>query len=288
MSPEIIDASIADSSTELEDWWEKNQPPEDLIFDDGEPLESNRHRVNINILCDSLLQAFADRNDFFSGGNMFIYYSREQAKNRDFKGSDFFAVLGIDGSYPRQGWVVWDEDGRYPDVIIELMSPSTAKVDLTVKKALYEKTFKTADYFVYDPFAPNSLQGWHLGADQRYHSLERNERGWLWCETLGYWLGTWEGTIDRERAVWARFYDAEGNLVPLPEEAAQQQAETAQQQAETAQQQAEAAQQQAEAAQQQAETAQQELNATQQVLEAERQRSARLAARLQEMGVELE
>jgi hypothetical protein len=32
-------------------------------------------------------------------------------------------------------------------------------------------------------------------------------------------LGTWEGTIDREIAVWLRFYDRAGNLVPLPEEA---------------------------------------------------------------------
>jgi multidrug efflux pump subunit AcrA (membrane-fusion protein) len=70
-------------------------------------------------------------------------------------------------------------------------------------------------------------------------------------------LGTWQGTIDREEAVWLRFYDQQGNLMPLPEEAAQQQAEVAQQQAEAAQQQAEAAQQQAEAAQQQAEAAQQ-------------------------------
>jgi hypothetical protein len=36
-------------------------------------------------------------------------------------------------------------------------------------------------------------------------------------------LGTWEGTIDREPAVWLRFYDEAGNLVPLPEEAAEQQ-----------------------------------------------------------------
>jgi hypothetical protein len=46
--------------------------------------------------------------------------------------------------------------------------------------------------------------------------------GWLWCETLGYWLGTWQGIIDRETAIWARFYDPEGNLIPLPEEAAQE------------------------------------------------------------------
>ena len=85
MSSEIIEAvssGITENETELKDWWEENQPPTDLIFDDGEPLESNRHRVNINLLCDSLLEAFSDKNDFFTGGNMFIYYSREQVKNK--------------------------------------------------------------------------------------------------------------------------------------------------------------------------------------------------------------
>ncbi|TRT77587.1 MAG: hypothetical protein EWV83_08435 [Microcystis sp. M_OC_Ca_00000000_S217Cul] len=79
-------------------------------------------------------------------------------------------------------------------------------------------------------------------------------------------MGTWEGTIDRETAIWARFYDSEGNLIPLPEEAAQEQAA---------------------AAQEQAAAAQEQLNATQQALEAERQRSQRLAARLREMGIDL-
>jgi flagellar biosynthesis/type III secretory pathway protein FliH len=51
--------------------------------------------------------------------------------------------------------------------------------------------------------------------------------------------------------VWLRLYDEAGNLVLLPEEAAQQQAQSAQQQLEVAQQQAQAAQQQLEAAQQQ-------------------------------------
>ncbi|MBW4573861.1 MAG: hypothetical protein KME08_01100 [Aphanothece sp. CMT-3BRIN-NPC111] len=30
--------------------WEPPMPPTDLIFDDGEPLESNRHRVAMNVL----------------------------------------------------------------------------------------------------------------------------------------------------------------------------------------------------------------------------------------------
>jgi hypothetical protein len=39
-------------------------------------------------------------------------------------------------------------------------------------------------------------------------------------------LTTWEETIDRETAVWLRFYDQAGNLVLLPEEAANARAES--------------------------------------------------------------
>ena len=203
--------------------WEPPMPPTDLIFDDGEPLETNRHRIAMNTLIRSQQQTWRDRNDYFTGGNMFVYYSSQQARNRDFRGPDFFAVLDIDGSYPRQGWVVWDEGGRYPDVIVELMSSSTAEVDTGVKKDLYERVFRTRDYIVFDPFDPNSLAGWRLDENFRYQPIVPNEQGWLWCQTLGFWLGTWEGTIDREPAVWLRFYDEAGNLVPLPEEAAEQQ-----------------------------------------------------------------
>jgi Uma2 family endonuclease len=243
--------------------WEPPMPPEDLIFDDGEPLESNRHRIAMNVLIQSLQQAWSDRNDYFVGGNMFVYYSRTQARNRDFKGPDFFVVLNVEGTRSRQGWVVWDEEGRYPDVIVELMSPSTKNTDLGDKKNLYEKTFKTRDYFVFDPFDSNSLQGWRLDENFRYQPLVFNDRGWLWCETLGFWLGTWEGTIQRETAIWLRFYDREENLVLLPEEAAYQQVEMERQRAEAERQRAEIEHQKA---------------------ETERQRAERLAARLRELG----
>jgi hypothetical protein len=154
---------------------------------------------------------------------MVIYYSTTQVKNRDFRGPDFFVVLDVDGQRDRLGWVVWEEEGRYPDTIIELMSPSTANVDLGLKKHLYDRVFRTQDYFVYNPFEPNSLQGWHHR--DSYQAISPDERGWLWCESLGLWLGTWEGTIDRETLTWLRFYDATGALVLLPEEAEAQRAE---------------------------------------------------------------
>jgi Uma2 family endonuclease len=237
--------------------WEPPPPPSDLIFDDGEPLESNRHRIAMNVLIDSVLQAFPDRENFFAGGNMFVYYSRQQVMNQDFRGPDFFVVLDIDGSRERQGWVVWEEDGRYPDVIVELMSPSTARTDKTIKKDLYEKTFHTLDYFIYDPFDPTSLAGWHLNAHRRYEPIAPNDRGWLWCETLGLWLGIWEGQIRREPPTgtcpWLRFYDRDGNLILLQDEVAliaQQQAEQERLQSEQERQRAKQERQRAEQAEQ--------------------------------------
>jgi Uma2 family endonuclease len=249
-------------STALLDTWYPPEPPTNLIFDDGEPLETNRHRIAMNALIRSVNQALAQRSDFFAGGNMFVYYSREQAMNRDFRGPDFFVALGVDGNRERQGWVVWEEGGRYPDVIVELLSDSTAKMDRGVKKDLYEQIFKAQNYFVFDPFDPSSLQGWRIETG-RYQPLHQNEQGWLWCEALNLWLGTWDGVIDREPVTgtcsWLRFYDPQGNLVPLPEESAQAEVEHERQRAEQEQQRAEQERQRAEQERQRAEQAEDQL-----------------------------
>ncbi len=214
-------------------------PPTELIYDDGEPMESNRHRIAMNTLITSVEQAFINKNDFFVGGNMFIYYSVNQVKNRDFKGPDFFVVLDVENTdISRKAWVVWNENGRYPDLIIELMSPSTAEIDKNQKKEIYQKVFKTREYFIFDPFDPNSLQGWRLNGDFIYQEIPANENNWRFCETLDLWLGNWDGIILREKATWLRFYDKNSNLILLPEEVAKQQILIAQEQKIIAQEQA--------------------------------------------------
>ena len=48
-------------------------------------METERHRHQMNLLIDSLAEAWNDRDDFYVGGNMFVYYSELQAKRNDFR-----------------------------------------------------------------------------------------------------------------------------------------------------------------------------------------------------------
>ena len=228
----------------------------ELPDSDGEPMENEREYFQMSLLLEALDQYWHDRQDFYAGGNMFVYYSAEQAHQilaeeaepgrprRAFRGPDLFVVVGVDGSFRRQKWVVWDEEGRYPDVIFEFLSPSTRRTDQTTKKTLYEQTFKTREYYWYDPYDPREFRGWHLDLDNGYQAMMPDARGWIWSPTLHLWIGRWEGTYRRDQTTWLRFYDPEDRLVLTSREiaeAALQQAEVTKQQAETAEQRAAAA-----------------------------------------------
>ena len=193
--------------------FELPDPPraEDLPEEDGIPLESSWHRSQINLLLELVYGLWPDRRDFVAGGNMFIYYRLPQ---RGYRGPDFFVVKGVDGSYPRQKWIVWLEKDRFPNVIVELASPTTIDEDLGPKRELYERVFETPEYFCLDP-ATATLQGWRLDR-ARYVSIEPDEQGWLWSEQLGVWFGLWDGVYLNEDARWLRLYDSDRRLVPTP------------------------------------------------------------------------
>jgi len=72
-------------------------------------LETNWHRMQMNLLIESVHYHWREREDYFTGGNMFIYFSVEQVRNRDYRGPDFFVVKGVDSSHDRAAWIVWEE-----------------------------------------------------------------------------------------------------------------------------------------------------------------------------------
>src|SRR5688500_5136877 len=157
----------------IEDFHVPNPPPgaAELPYDDGEPMETQRHRDQLNLLIHSLNDAWRDRHDFYAGGDMFVYYSEPQAREAQkrgttrFRGPDVFVVLDTD-QRERLSWVAWEENGKLPDVIIELISPSTEEIDRKDKMDLYARVWRTGAYFLYDPFT-HQLEGYELVPGER-------------------------------------------------------------------------------------------------------------------------
>lgn len=187
-------------------------PPrgEDLPYDDGEPMETLRHRLQMNVLIESLDENRDGSLEFFVSGNQFLYFSETQAKKNDFRGPDVFVVLGR----PQQdvkSWVVWEQDGHLPDVIIELLSPKTEKVDRGEKFRIYRDVMKVARYYLYDPYTFD-LEGYAL-VDGVYQRLEPNADGRLECRPLGLWLGVRDTFRLQHWAPMLRWFDAEGQVL---------------------------------------------------------------------------
>ncbi len=185
-------------------------PPTNL-YSNEPPLESDLHLRQILLLLVSLEWLWQDRTDFFASGNLTVYFSPKQIKSQDFRGPDFFLVLDTE-QRSRKSWTVWEEDGKYPNLIVEILSDSTAKVDRTTKKKLYQNTFRTPEYFWFDP---NTLEfaGFVLVAGE-YETIPANNAGHLWSRQLNLHLGIHETKL--------RFFTAADVLVPTPEEAARE------------------------------------------------------------------
>lgn len=182
-------------------------PPKNL-YSDEPPLETDFHRNQIELLIRLLKYWWQDRPNFYISGNLTVYYNEQQLKQRDFRGPDIFIVLGA-AKRDRRSWAIWEEGGKYPNVVIELLSSATATVDRGKKKELYQGVWRVPNYFWFHPetleFAGFTLVNGH------YEAIEPTETGWLWSEQLELYLGIHDRQL--------RWFTDKGQLIPLPEEA---------------------------------------------------------------------
>jgi Uma2 family endonuclease len=65
---------------------------------------------------------------------------------------DVFLVRGIPREKERDYYLTWEE-GKGPDLVIELTSRSTKEEDLVEKYGLYQDVLKVPEYFLFDPYA---------------------------------------------------------------------------------------------------------------------------------------
>ncbi|WP_437735733.1 Uma2 family endonuclease [Sorangium sp. So ce1335] len=205
------------------------RPPgeDELPHDDGEPMESDRHRKQMLLLIESLDLFWKDRDDVYVSGNMAIYFSELQTMKNDFRGPDVFVVLDT-VRRDRKSWVVWQENGRTPDVVIELLSESTESVDRGEKMRIYAKVLRVPEYFLFDPMKC-VLEGYALDIGARsYRPMASSADGEQVSQQLGLRLGVREGTYLGSQGRWLRWLDAEGRVLPTAEEQARAAEERAQ------------------------------------------------------------
>ena len=206
---------------------------------DGEPMaESDWQYIPLTETVSTLRVWFQDRPDVYVAGDMLVYYRIND--NRTSVAPDVYAVFGASGNHPRDSWIVWRE-GRAPDFVLEIASPSTWQRDVTEKRAIYAD-MGVVEYWRFDPtgecFTPALAAERLVGGEYRPMPLAEDTEGILRChsEILGLDICVLPGLefrlYDPVNGQWLRNHLEEAEARQAAE-AAQAAAEAARQAAET-------------------------------------------------------
>lgn len=176
---------------------------------DGRPMgETDVHRDNMTTLVWTLQTHYAADPNVYVSGNLMMYYV--PGDKRRHLSPDVFVVRGV-AKGRRLYYLVWEE-GKAPDLVIEITSKSTRKEDLDTKFALYRDTLKVPEYILFDPFEEYlkpSLQGYRL-VNGQYVTIPPRE-GRLPSAVMGL-------DLVRSGSELRVFDPGTGRLLPTPDE----------------------------------------------------------------------
>jgi Uma2 family endonuclease len=199
--------------------------------------ETDRHRDLMVDLLHALHEHFRDNPQVYVSGNIFVYYLDENG-DRQSVSPDILVVFGVEKKERR--FYKIEEEGKAPEVVIELTSPSTKVEDLVTKHYIYAN-LGVREYFLFDPYGETTqpaLRGFRLKGGE-YVPIAGDA---LQSEVLGLELKVEEGLL--------RLYNSKTSerlRTPAEAEAARRKAEAARHEAEAARHEAEAARREAEA-----------------------------------------
>ncbi len=190
----------------------------ELPCEDGEGVETNEHYYAANLLALPIQPLIRRERSLHVAVNGFFYFSAEQVRSNDFRGPDILIAMGVEPG-PRPSWVVWEE-GRVPDIIFELTSASTARVDKVDKRHIYGAQLGIPEYYIFDPFS-FELIAYHLEGGGYWRPVKPNAAGRIPSPSTGFELGLWRGHYYMvEERTWLRWYHPDGRLVLTGDERA--------------------------------------------------------------------
>lgn len=114
---------------------------------DGKPMAETDFHIELMMnLRFALKNFFRDAPDVYVGSNLLLYYV--EGNPHKSVAPDVFVVRGV-GNHQRRIYKLWEE-GRPPEVVIEISSRQTWGDDLQRKWQLYQQ-LGVAEYFIFDP-----------------------------------------------------------------------------------------------------------------------------------------
>ena len=263
---------------------------------DGTFVKNFEEHPQTSLLTDSIgpvLQHLHPDGNYAIGQDCGIYWRETDPPEQGAEAPDWFYVPNVPprlAGQVRRSYVFWREytpplialelasgDGSVERDRTPLAVVKEGKVQRPGKFWVYEKIIRIPYYGIYEIVSGN-LDVYHLH-DFSYQRLEPNERGHYPIPLLGVELGVWQGAYQNygqgQDQKWLRWWDLQGNLLL-----------TGREQAELEKYQAEQEKQRAEQEKQRAEQEKQRAEQEKQRAEQAEQRAARLAAKLQAMGID--
>ena len=132
---------------------------------DGKPMGETGVHVDVMLAVLAMLRRHYSGNDRVAVlANMFLYY--KEGDPRKVVCPDVFVTLNVPSNTKRRTFKLWEE-GKGPDLVIEITSKKTRKEDLHKKFDLYRDVLGVREYFLFDPleeYLEPSLQGFRLTA----------------------------------------------------------------------------------------------------------------------------
>lgn len=199
----------------------KEEDDEDILYpeSDGKTMgETDVHRSLMINFIEGLRDFYRNAPDVYVSGNLFIYFSKGDTSAC--VAPDCFIVKGVHKG-DRRTYKVWEE-GKTPDLVIEITSKTTHHEDIKTKRLIYQDELKVKEYFLFDPlweYLKPPLQGFKAGRTGFEPILLKDGR--LYSSVLALELG-----IDKEG--WLRAYDpitCKAIMTPIEQAEARRKAE---------------------------------------------------------------
>lgn len=115
---------------------------------DGQPMAENDLQYRwIVMLRGNIGLLFKDRPDVYVAADHLVYAQEGDPSVR--QAPDTYVVFGRPKG-DRGSYRVWDEDGIFPQVVFEVMSPGNRRAEMDRKLAFYDR-YGAEEYYVIDP-----------------------------------------------------------------------------------------------------------------------------------------